>query len=128
MQDLLDRIVAAAPDPLRLTDDEYAKLSAYLRTHRRKVSLSASLYGSNQDEHRLFADHCTAEVAVRTVGHGRTVDEWRTKPDRPDNHWWDCIVGCAAAASLLGVALPGTVAARPVPVRQKIKMSELLRL
>lgn len=41
MKDLLDRIVAAAPDPLRLTDDEFVKLSAYLRTHRRPVSLSA---------------------------------------------------------------------------------------
>ena len=85
-----------------------------------------SLYGSNPDEHRLLADHCTAEVAVRTVGHGRSVDEWRMKPDRPDNHWWDCIVGCAAAASLLGVILPGS-GAEPPKQRKRISMSELQR-
>jgi hypothetical protein len=26
-------------------------------------------------------------------------------PTRPDNHWLDCLVGCAAAASMLGVSL-----------------------
>jgi len=71
MQDLLDRIVAAAPDPLRLTDDEFAKLSAYLRTHRRTVSLAAMQRAQRgdlaerarleQDKMRWQALQCTLE-------------------------------------------------------------------
>jgi len=71
MQELLNRIVAAAPDPLRLTDDEYAKLSAYLRTHRRKVSFRAMQRAQRgdlterarleQDERRWQALLCTLE-------------------------------------------------------------------
>jgi len=80
MQDLLDRIVAAAPDPLRLTDDEFAKLSAYLRTHRRTVSLSAMQRAQrgdlaerarlDQDEMRWGAWRCTLEYnrEVRAAG------------------------------------------------------------
>ncbi|KKL08208.1 hypothetical protein LCGC14_2578180 [marine sediment metagenome] len=58
-------------------------------------------------EHRLFADHVTAEYRVRTEGRGRKVDEWKLPPSKPDNHWLDCLVGCAVAASTLGVALTG---------------------
>jgi len=36
---------------------------------------------------------------------GRTVDEWKLKASAVDNHWLDCLVGCAAAASMLGVSL-----------------------
>jgi hypothetical protein len=41
VRDLLDRIAAAAPDPLKLTDDEFAKLEAYLKTYKRRISMSA---------------------------------------------------------------------------------------
>ena len=56
-------------------------------------------------EHRLFADHVTAEYRVRTEGRGRKVDEWKLPPAKPDNHWLDCLVGCAVAASMLGVSV-----------------------
>ena len=36
---------------------------------------------------------------------GRRVDVWQLRPQRPDNHWWDCIVGTAVAASVDGVTL-----------------------
>jgi hypothetical protein len=29
-------------------------------------------------------------------------------PERSDDHWPDCLVGCAVAASMQGVVLPGT--------------------
>jgi hypothetical protein len=64
-----------------------------------------SLFGENPAEHRLFADHLTAEYRVRTEGRGRTVFEWKSRPDRRDNHWLDCVVGCAVAASMLGCSL-----------------------
>ncbi len=37
MDDLFDRIRAAQPNPLLLTDDELARLEAWLKTHRRRV-------------------------------------------------------------------------------------------
>lgn len=69
-----------------------------------------TLFGRRPEEHRLLADHLTAEYRVRTQGRGRTVDEWKARPGNLDNHWLDCLVGCAAAASLQGASLPGSEA------------------
>ena len=67
---------------------------------------SLSLFGKPQD-HRLLAEHLTSEYRIKTEGRGRTVDDWKLKSGAVDNHWLDCLVGCAAAASTLGVTLPG---------------------
>lgn len=66
-------------------------------------------------DHRLLADHLTAEYRVRTEGRGRVVDEWKAKPERQDNHWLDCLAGAAAAASMQGARLfkPAAEVARP---------------
>lgn len=40
MDELFDRIRAAQPNPLLLDDDELARLEAWLKTHRRRVSMS----------------------------------------------------------------------------------------
>ena len=37
-----------------------------------------SLFGDKPEQHRLFAEHLTAEYRVKTEGRGRTVDEWKT--------------------------------------------------
>jgi hypothetical protein len=66
-----------------------------------------TLFGRRPEEHRLLADHLTAEYRVRTQGRGRTVDEWRARPGHFDNHWLDCLVGCAVAASIAGARLAG---------------------
>jgi phage terminase large subunit GpA-like protein len=83
-----------------------------------------ALFGDKPDLHRLFAEHLTAEYRVKTEGRGRTVDEWKMRPERSDNHWLDCLVGCAVAASMQGVVLPGTDV-KPVVKRQRLKLSEL---
>jgi hypothetical protein len=86
-----------------------------------------SLFGEKKKayQHRMFAEHLTAEYRVRTTGRGRTVDEWRLKPGKPDNHWFDCLVGCAAGASFRGVELrKAAQTARP----RKPSFSELQRL
>jgi hypothetical protein len=31
------------------------------------------------------------------------VDEWKLSGTRFENHWWDCLVGAACAASIAGV-------------------------
>ena len=82
-----------------------------------------SLYGRIPGVHQLLAEHLTAEYKVKTQGRGRTVDEWKLKPDRTDNHWLDCIAGCAVCASMLGAALSETL---PVKTARKpmIRLSD----
>jgi phage terminase large subunit GpA-like protein len=83
-----------------------------------------SLFGRDPELHRLLAEHLTAEYRVQTTGRGRTVDEWKLRPERTDNHWLDCLVGCAVAGSMSGAILWGTdhhqAAARP-----RIRLSQL---
>jgi hypothetical protein len=67
------------------------------------VASALLLFGSSSTAHALFVDHLEAEMPVRAIAKGREVDEWKIKAGRPDNHWFDCLVGCAAAASLVGV-------------------------
>jgi hypothetical protein len=85
-----------------------------------------SLFGDNPERHRLFAEHITAEYRIKTAGRGRTVDEWKLRPEASENHWLDCLVGCAVAASIQGVILFGTGQA-PVPKRPRIRLSDLQR-
>ncbi len=76
-------------------------------------------------EQRMLVEHCTAEYTAKTANRdkagGHECEEWKLKPGR-DNHWWDCIVGCAVGASMLGIHLlasqinkPATAAAPPRP-------------
>ena len=67
-----------------------------------------SLFGREDKTHRLLADHLTAEYRVKSQAQGRTVDEWKLRATRPDNHWLDCLVGCAVGASMQGAVLLGT--------------------
>jgi hypothetical protein len=85
-----------------------------------------SLYGRDDKTHRLLADHLTAEYRVQSMAQGRTVDEWKLRATRPDNHWLDCLVGCAVGASIQGVALAG-VESRSVQSRPRIKLSDMQR-
>lgn len=54
MDELFDRIRAAQPDPLLLTDDELARLEAWLKTHRRRVSMR-EMYDAAHGDARLRA-------------------------------------------------------------------------
>jgi len=80
-----------------------------------------SLFGTpgKPDPHRLLGEHLTSEYRVKTEGRGRTVDEWKVRASGGglDNHWLDCLVGAAVAASMEGAVLFGadqrTPAARP---------------
>ena len=82
-----------------------------------------SLFGSRPEPHRLLAEHLSSEYRVRTEGRGRTVDEWKLRVEGLDNHWLDCLVGCAVAASMEGAVLFGTDA-RAV-TRPRVRLSSL---
>lgn len=84
-----------------------------------------SLFGRSPQTHRLLADHLTAEYRVKTEGRGRTVDEWKLRLAGADNHWLDCLVGAAVAASMQGAVLFGTESRKPK--RQKMSFSEMQR-
>jgi hypothetical protein len=84
---------------------------------------SLSLWGHDPEQHRLFADHCTAEIAIRTSGQGRSLDEWKVLPDKPDQHYFDCIVSAAAAASYSGAVLPGSGASAVIEPRRRVRVS-----
>jgi hypothetical protein len=53
-------------------------------------------------DHDMLIEHLTSEYPVRTEARGRVVDEWKLD-NRRENHWWDCLVGSAVAASISGV-------------------------
>jgi hypothetical protein len=80
-----------------------------------------SLYGRTPLHHQLIAEHLTAEYRVKTAGRGRTVDEWKIRPQRNDNHWLDCLAGCAVCGSMLGATLPehigGALRLRKAPIK-----------
>lgn len=83
-----------------------------------------TLFGTNPAHHRLLADHLNAETPVEVTARGRTVMEWKTRPGRPDNHLFDCLVGCAVAASIAGITDGATP---PVRTRRKIDLAALSR-
>jgi len=85
-----------------------------------------SLFGDKPERHRLFVEHLTAEYRVRTEGRGRQVDEWKLRPERSDNHWFDCLVGASVAASIQGAVLQGTQATGAVKL-ERVSFSELQR-
>ena len=86
-----------------------------------------TLFGKKPKDHELFAEHVAhAETWVETQGHGRVVHEWSQRPSRPDNHWFDCLVGCAAAASMCGVKAPGQEE-KPARQRKRYTQADLRR-
>lgn len=86
-----------------------------------------SLFGRDEQFHRLLADHLTAEYCVQTQAKNKTVDEWKLKAIRPDNHWLDCLVGCAVAASIEGAKLFGTQENEYGACKKPLRLSELAR-
>jgi hypothetical protein len=73
-----------------------------------------TLWGRNAVRHIMFAEHLTAESPTAVTANGRTVGEWSMRAGRSDNHWLDCMVGAAVAASMLGASLPGARAIHAV--------------
>jgi hypothetical protein len=54
------------------------------------------------------------------------MDEWKLPAHKPDNHWFDCVVGCAPGASMQGIVLLGTDRRRHTQ-QTRLKLSEVQR-
>jgi hypothetical protein len=98
---------------------------------------SIYLFGQKITQHPLLVQHLLSEYRVPTWGGSagsgkvirpdRRVDEWRGRPEHRENHWWDGLVGCAVAASVLGLAWSAATAAgdaTPTPQKKRVKWSE----
>lgn len=86
-----------------------------------------SIFGDKPEQHRMLADQLCSEYRVRTAGRGREIDEWKLRPERPDNHLLDCLVGAAVAASVQGVALAESMDAKPAVKVKRPSFQELQR-
>lgn len=64
------------------------------------------LPGGDTTAHRLLSEHCTAEIPKSMTVDGASGVIWDLIPGR-DNDWWDCLVGNAVAASMLGCGIVG---------------------
>jgi hypothetical protein len=84
-----------------------------------------SLFEELPESHRLFAETLTSEYRIRTEGRGRTIDEWKIRPEQADNHWFDGVVGCAVAAAVQGCVLFGTDQGRSSLSKQRLRLSSI---
>jgi hypothetical protein len=94
-----------------------------MQTHKRLATNrggrgSLELFGSRAGEHRMFGDHCAAELGTLVKAKGREVVEFALPPSKPDNHWFDGLVGCTVGASIEGSAVLGHKAPPPKPPRK----------
>lgn len=69
------------------------------------------IYGRDERNHRLFAEHQVAEKATRLVVEktGVVYEQWQERrggQGKWPNDWFDCLVGCCVAASVAGARLP----------------------
>jgi hypothetical protein len=84
-----------------------------------------SLFDATPNQHKLFAEHVTAEYPTPTEGMGRVVNVWKARVGR-ENHFLDCLVGCYVAASEQGILFVGQQEAkgdRPKGKRRKLEVS-----
>jgi phage terminase large subunit GpA-like protein len=65
-----------------------------------------TLFEATPNVHEMFAEHLAAETPTAVTANGRTREQWDLRPGR-DNHFLDCIVGSAVAASMQGIFLAG---------------------
>lgn len=85
-----------------------------------------SLFGSDHRQHRMLSEHLTSEYRVRVEVPGRAVDEWQEKTGE-DNHWFDCLVGSAVAASVLGISMDQVHESTKLKAQKRVSFSELQR-
>ncbi len=90
------------------------------------------LWGVDPHQHMTFAQHQLAEWGD-TLKHeksGRSVEVWKEKPGKPDNEWWDGVVGCAIGADYAGgISLKDSgLKSTPARKRKRYTAEELRQL
>jgi len=73
------------------------------------------------DDHRMLLDHLTSETRSRVEGRHGVTDRWTLKPEsQGQNHWWDCLVGAAVAASVQGTTFAAVASAPKQRIRRSL--------
>jgi hypothetical protein len=81
-----------------------------------------SLFQAEPPEHRMLADHLLAEFRILVDANGRKVYEWQEYPEKRDNHFLDCLVGCCVGASMQGAVLESL---KPAAKKPKQTLAEM---
>jgi hypothetical protein len=100
------RVVQFDPDP-------WKSFTYQALTIAQGAGTALTLFGKRAADHQMIAEHLEAETAEPVTIRGITFDKWVIKPDRPDNHWLDCVVGAAVAASVTGLVALANESANP---------------
>lgn len=67
---------------------------------------SLSLFAPEQlTTHRMLAEHCRAEERSESATKERVLQVWKLPESKPDNHFFDCLVGAYCAAAIEGAGL-----------------------
>ena len=98
---------------IRFDANYWKSLAAARLMQKRQTAGEWTLYGNHRVDHSHYCDHLVAEEPIPTTAKGRTVVQWKQRPNQ-ENHWFDTFVGCTVAASLIGVPLPGGAQTQPV--------------
>ena len=80
---------------------------------------SCSLFAGR--DHMMYADHQLSEYSnfIHDISSQRTVEVWEHRPERPDNHFWDCSVGNSMLGGMLGCVLPDAAAVGQQQIRRR---------
>jgi hypothetical protein len=62
------------------------------------------LFDAKAIEHGTYIEHLLSERAAPVVFRDQKAELWKQRL-QTENHWWDCLVGCAVAASYCGCSL-----------------------
>ena len=63
------------------------------------------LFKAKPATHRMFSEQLRSETAADVEASGNKKREWKMRPDKPDNHFFDNLAACCCAAMMAGVAL-----------------------
>jgi len=95
--------------------------------HRDRLLIPQESHGSVTlfagRDHTMYADHQLAEYSsmIHDISSQRTVEVWEHRPERPDNHFWDCSVGNGMLGAMLGCQLPDAAVLNQSNTRRKKK-------
>jgi hypothetical protein len=84
-----------------------------------------TLFGRDAAAHEMVAEHLAAEAAVPVKIRGIEFDKWAPRPNRPDNHWLDCAVGCMVAGAVQGLTWSASPLAVAEQSSEKFRLADL---